>query len=375
MALQLQCASLKAVNQARTKNLFSKTSEILNQINDTNDSKAINEGYELILDLIRNELCDAQKTLALLSQLKHQASQKSLKKNPYSCVFAGYILYQGLFIDKLSRKEILETFKYLNTLVLKSAILLKKKQIYLDITAIRSKHVELFKFLLYQKIGFRLDSGVDDLVIMASKENEPKLLNLCIQMGFNLNAYENMTPLMHAASRGHVSILKILMDYGAKITAEDIMGRTALFYAIEWGKTEAVKWLLSQNARIDSAAYLSACYHGNDDILDMVINKLGNVNIVDFGGNTPLMILAKVGNLKMIKRMIKMGANINAENCNGKTALFNAVICDHLEVVTLLLLKKADIKPLNNHKTEILKIHKDSTSKMLEILRLNGLDC
>lgn len=90
-----------------------------------------------------------------------------------------------------------------------------------------------------------------------------------------------------------------------------------------------------------------------------------DVNIKDEDGYTPLIWLARLSALihndKKLKKsqycnikemasiLISKGANIDARNVNGNTALMYAAMNDNIELVELLLKNGADIKILNNN--------------------------
>ncbi len=58
-------------------------------------------------------------------------------------------------------------------------------------------------------------------------------------------------------------------------------------------------------------------------------------------GITPLMYVAKLGDLKMVEKLIANGADIEEKDANNWTALMHA--CDHLEIVEYLVSKGATI--------------------------------
>lgn len=61
-----------------------------------------------------------------------------------------------------------------------------------------------------------------------------------------------MTPLLHAAKKGHKSIVRILLDHGAYIDARDQYGQTGVLLAAHKGHRDVVTLLQNRGATIDS---------------------------------------------------------------------------------------------------------------------------
>lgn len=83
-----------------------------------------------------------------------------------------------------------------------------------------------------------------------------------------------------------------------------------------------------------------------------LLNKNYDVNIKDTMGNTPLMKSAQNGNLDIAEALIKKGANVQAINNNGETAVYLAkannknIMAEYLEsVVNDVNVKKLSSKP------------------------------
>lgn len=60
------------------------------------------------------------------------------------------------------------------------------------------------------------------------------------------------TPLMEAASAGHVDVIKLLISHNADINAQSSTGNTPLMYACAGGHMEAVKELLLASANVEA---------------------------------------------------------------------------------------------------------------------------
>lgn len=59
------------------------------------------------------------------------------------------------------------------------------------------------------------------------------------------------TPLMEAASAGHVDIIKLLLSHNADVNAQSSTGNTPLMYACAGGHVRAVQELLASGANVE----------------------------------------------------------------------------------------------------------------------------
>lgn len=137
--------------------------------------------------------------------------------------------------------------------------------------------------------------------------------------------------LASAADRGDVEIAEILIAHGADVNATNADGSTALHNAAWSGQEEIVKLLLSKGAHPDpkrsdgltpliNAAGPGAESHGKACV-ELLLAKGANVNATDGNGETALHKAAYYGNKDVIEILLTHGASINATNKNGKTPL------------------------------------------------------
>ncbi len=114
--------------------------------------------------------------------------------------------------------------------------------------------------------------------------------------GANVNAWddENCTPLMQAvAGNCNLEILRMLIEKGADVNAQDAGGRTALLHAVIAERKEMVMFLIRNGANVDP----------RDDSW------------------TPLHHAACQGNLEIVRFLVESGADINARTKTGETPL------------------------------------------------------
>ena len=65
---------------------------------------------------------------------------------------------------------------------------------------------------------------------------------------------DDRTFLMHAAARGDVDIVKLLLEHEADVNAKDRSGETALFKAMDAGHSQVVELLLRHEPSVESVA-------------------------------------------------------------------------------------------------------------------------
>lgn len=90
--------------------------------------------------------------------------------------------------------------------------------------------------------------------------NEGANMDMANEKGF--------TPLMHVASMGDYALLKRIIKQVTNINAEDENGNSALYYAVKANDLEAVKILFEYGAKITDFIYMMAIHNKQKTIVN-----------------------------------------------------------------------------------------------------------
>ncbi len=193
--------------------------------------------------------------------------------------------------------------------------------------------------------------------------------------GINLNIGNS---LHYACFNKNLTMVELLIQYGADVNATNKDGRTALSSAIlaDNANKKIIELLLKNNANpnVDDIL-LSACHYQKCTIVEVLIEYGADVNATNKDGRTALSsainnsgasieivelllknhinpnvddilhIACYEQNLAMVELLIQYGADVNATDKDGKTALFSAIFADNANKKTVELLLKNNANP------------------------------
>jgi ankyrin repeat protein len=156
------------------------------------------------------------------------------------------------------------------------------------------------------------------------------------------------------AARGRdAAAVRKLLAKGADPNTKRADGATALHWAAHWDDVELVRDLLAGGANVDATTEygltplaLSAenGTNASGDIVELLLQKGANPNLLRASGETVLMTAAFAGNVKAVEALLARGANPNAkEKVKGQTALMWAASEGHLDVTRALLAHGAEV--------------------------------
>ena len=259
------------------------------------------------------------------------------------------------------------------------------------------------KYLLNSRLSRNtaLDITMDLLDNLDVDEEEVKevrlevvalLLNTMTKNMINVNTQykEDKTALHYASKYGLESVVKNLLELGARTDLVDEDGDTPLHEAAKENPA-VVKLLLETQTKLTvdlntpnkngRTALHYACFYGDLDVVSILLACGAKTDVVDSWGDSPLHDASGRDYPEVVERLLgKGGININTQNKNGQTCLHVACLNGSVNVVRILLDHGAEIglvdakgnTPLHNAMTknqpEIVKILPKVTADLVNNL-------
>ena len=162
-----------------------------------------------------------------------------------------------------------------------------------------------------------------------------------------------MTALKLAAQAGQMDAAKLLLDHHAKFTA-DRLGNTPALTAARAGKLEMLKLLLSRGESLDErdnegfTLLHCAADHGHAEVVGFLVGRGFAVNARGATGFTPLHCAAngwftnEASYVAVVKVLLAHEANVNARTHQNQTPLHRAAGWGHPRILEALLSAGAD---------------------------------
>ena len=244
--------------------------------------------------------------------------------------------------------------------------------------------------------------GAMTALLYAARDGRSEIVQMLAKANVNQAEANGVTPLLMAITNNHLDIAKVLLDRGANVNAMDWWGRTPLWATVDVrnieldyktqeqatdraASLELIKTLLDRGANVNAQTkevvplrrwimpisdlswvdftgqtpFLRAALSGDITVMRMLIDKGADPNIVTGSKTTALMAAAGINYavnqtytesdeslLAAVKLCLEKGADVNAVNTMGFTALTGAVNRGSDDIVQLLVSKGArlDVK-------------------------------
>jgi uncharacterized protein len=166
----------------------------------------------------------------------------------------------------------------------------------------------------------RGDAAIVQALVRAGAKGDTRLPN-------------GQTLLMLAARTGDPVTLRVLVESGADVNAADpTMGETALMWAAAENHADAIRGLVAAGARVETRSSLMS--FSRDKFGD---GRSARFTVLPRGGWTALMYAARQDAPDAVRALAAAGADLDATDPDGTTALTLAVINSHYELAAQLL--------------------------------------
>ena len=186
-----------------------------------------------------------------------------------------------------------------------------------------------------------------------------------------------------------VDAVKLLMEHGADINARDEYGETLLKKSAHYIDVETAEALLALGADIRTKnnygeTVLSSAVTNKDVRVAKFLLDKGAAAYINakesFYGKTPLITAAYAQSPEMIELLLQYGADINAADGNGETALMMAI--DNPDVLQVLVNHGANVNMIDRNGENALtkalvrmkKYNSATCAKAVEILKKTNVD-
>jgi ankyrin repeat protein len=132
------------------------------------------------------------------------------------------------------------------------------------------------------------------------------------------------TPLLYAARGGYSELVRFLVERGASPLKQDHAGGTVLHHAIEKGHLDVLRVLIEQGIDVQAAIevadnagrtplYEAIDNNASNSLVSFLIKKRSQggfgakVNVVDYNGHSPLYCSVRETNMELVKILIDEG--------------------------------------------------------------------
>ena len=183
---------------------------------------------------------------------------------------------------------------------------------------------------------------------------QPKATSLLLSLGVNVydTSANEKSALWWAASRGHSSIVRLLLsegkapglDPGAVLVNPTHTSRSVpLGAAASCGDLNTIQLLLDNGAdpnRRDHEGWCAihwAAEQGHLEILYALLDRAADINAISSYGTSPLHCAANGGHTSIVSELLRQGSDPLKVTCHGWTPLHHAAFMGHHDTARILL--------------------------------------
>ena len=150
----------------------------------------------------------------------------------------------------------------------------------------------------------------------------------------NLNIYINTTddngisPLLYASFLGKYDTVILLIENGSKINMRNFMGLSVMHMAAQGDNPNMLIFFKEKyNFSVNDRDYAGntplhwACHIGSENVINFLISWMNDINILNKKGQTPFHFAIRILRPKIIKKLLRKGADVYIKDFSGKSVM------------------------------------------------------
>ena len=223
--------------------------------------------------------------------------------------------------------------------------------------ALRKGREDLYRLYLQAGIDplaeddFSRSAGTPPIMAAVDGGN-PAIVSRLLELGADVNqrlAVRNGTVIHMAASKGNAEVVRLLVEHGADIEAEDEDGWTAVFYAALSGDLETIQYLCDQGADIQRTTgegftpLIAGMENGQLEVARLLVELGVDIHARDSYGGSALWLSVQNQKPQILEYLISLGAEVNVRSDQIPPTLHQASAQGHVECVEILIANGADL--------------------------------
>jgi len=199
-------------------------------------------------------------------------------------------------------------------------------------------HLDIVRALLVA--GADPNHGTPAPVVAAAGTNDARLMRALLDAGARIEAVDpsGRSAIHVAAAAGHRATVETLLERGARADRIDAAGFSPLEVAVRHAHDDLVVLLVTRTPQAwRSRALCSAAVGGRARVLELLIEKGGNVEGTCAGGQPLLHVATRQGSARAVGQLLRAGAQSNRPSASGNSAVLVAAEAGDADIVATLL--------------------------------------
>ncbi|XP_067650360.1 ankyrin repeat domain-containing protein 50-like [Haliotis asinina] len=227
-------------------------------------------------------------------------------------------------------------------------------------------HMHVLRFLLTKEANVsHLDNEGENILHVACRGGHLNMVKYVLSLpSVDINSREcyGETPLMKAASEGHIDVFVFIVTSRADVHLLDDDGDNILHHASIGGHANIVQFIVSHKlvdinsrGKDGMTPLMRVAYYGHKKVFYLFMREGGETKLVDDRGYNILHLAALSGQVEMVKIILSLTTvDINSRTHTGQTPLMTAAYEGHKDVFEFLLSKGANVSYVDDKGDNIL---------------------